>query len=349
MKSDKNIKRIDTIGFRKLTWLMIVLVFFFAAVGYFIPEHDIDILNLGKENISDKKKDDISNRADLNREITAILQNTNLKNKEAFKRALNKQKADINTSFDLADEEIDPAIDELVSIKGSAILCYYLAKDKFNGGCETEKRINSVLSTNIVQNILEANKKMENTLNRLNDTLAQNTTEMRVKLASVSEPYFDPQNKKAQAAFKMFISDLNGMPESLKLTALNTLSPTIGLVLSGLLVKRTWRMITSVLGSIVSRFDISSGVALGSASADGPLPVGDIIGLVIEAGGTIWCVYDLYNAQVTLKNKVKYELKNGLAQYRNKMLQLSRNRAEEVLKEYSYQYSRLAINLKNQL
>ena len=46
------------------------------------------------------------------------------------------------------------------------------------------------------------------------------------------------------------------------------------------------------------------------AAADGPLPIGDIIGIVMAAGGTVWSAYDLYQ----VKTKLGPEMKSLLLQ-----------------------------------
>ena len=92
-------------------------------------------------------------REKIEREAAAILADTDRKNKDAYETAI-AELGGINGAFERAREGIEPAVDELASFKGCAILCYFMAKDKFSGNCETEERIQFVLNAHIGQNVL---------------------------------------------------------------------------------------------------------------------------------------------------------------------------------------------------
>ena len=83
-----------------------------------------------------------------------------------------------------------------------------------------------------------------------------------------------------------------------------------GLSIEALFLKKTITSLRTVLGKIVARLSTSYSSGSACAAADGPLPIGDIIGIVMAAGGTVWSAYDLYQ----VKTKLGPEMKNLLQQ-----------------------------------
>lgn len=73
-----------------------------------------------------------------------------------------------------------------------------------------------------------------------------------------------------------------------------------GLALEAIFLKTLIRSLVRVMGSIAARLGVSWGGAAGLAAADGPLPFGDIIGVILGVGGTIWSAYDLWQCHVRL-------------------------------------------------
>ena len=68
--------------------------------------------------------------------------------------------------------------------------------------------------------------------------------------------------------------------------------------------------VRTVLGRIVARLAASYRGGTACAAADGPLPIGDFIGIVMAAGGTVWSAHDLYQ----VKTQLGPEMKNLLLQ-----------------------------------
>ena len=73
-----------------------------------------------------------------------------------------------------------------------------------------------------------------------------------------------------------------------------------GLAIEAFFLKQTATALSSVLGGIVARLTATFGSGTACAVADGPLPFGDIAGVVLATGGTVWSGYDLWKAHVRL-------------------------------------------------
>ena len=73
-----------------------------------------------------------------------------------------------------------------------------------------------------------------------------------------------------------------------------------GLGIEAVFAKTLIRSLNRVMGTIAARMAVSWGSAAGLSAADGPLPIGDIIGVVMGVGGTVLSAYDLRQCQVRL-------------------------------------------------
>ncbi len=77
-----------------------------------------------------------------------------------------------------------------------------------------------------------------------------------------------------------------------------------GLALEAVFIRSTLASLNSVLGAIAARLSTVYGGGAACAVADGPLPIGDIIGLALAAGGTIWSISDLCDIQKQLPQEL---------------------------------------------
>ncbi len=328
-------------------WALIIIVFLLAIISYFYKERLTDFL-LQYEMSSPQGPDQNAMTEKIEREAAAILRETDRKNSEAYETAMAELGA-VNGAFDLAERGIEPAVNELASFKGCAILCYHMAKDMVWETYETEERISSVLDAHIGRDLLYAGQLRENTLARLNDALARNTTDMQVRLAAMAETVIGSEDETARTALRDYVSRMGEVSEGFSAIALKSVVSGTGLAISALFVKATLRQVTNILGHISRRMGTTTALAIGSAAADGPFPIGDAIGLVLEVGCAAWCAYDLYHAQFTLKNQLTGELRNALTQYRNTTLDLGKKQALALLKAYHEHNSKVAENLTRQL
>ena len=89
-----------------------------------------------------------------------------------------------------------------------------------------------------------------------------------------------------------------------------------GLALEAVFIKSTLASLNSVLGAIAVRLSAAYGGGAACAVADGPLPIGDIIGLALAAGGTIWSISDLCEAREQLPRELSQVLYQSIRECR---------------------------------
>ena len=90
---------------------------------------------------------------------------------------------------------------------------------------------------------------------------------------------------------------MNSLPRSAAFAA-------AGLGMEAVFAKSLIRALVRVLGLVAARLGASWGGAAGFAVADGPLPFGDVVGVVMGVGGTIWSAYDLWQCQDRLPGEI---------------------------------------------
>ena len=164
--------------------------------------------------------------------------------------------------FDEASRNVPSVVEQLTEIGASCRLCGLMVRDKLAGTHETQDYLSSVLK----------------------------------------EPIIVPCRKGAEvygcgfssAGFLDSLKSVNADYAAIKGYALG------GLAIEAIFIRQTIASLNMTLGSVVARLSATFGSGTASAVADGPLPVGDIIAIVMAAGGTAWSGYDLWKAREQL-------------------------------------------------
>lgn len=176
--------------------------------------------------------------------------------------------------FDEAQRNIPTVVEHLTGTTALCKLCGLMALDKLKGTRETQEYLTSVLE----------------------------------------KPIIGPCRKGA----KVYGCDFNtaGFLDALK--SINADYAEIeayavsGFAIEAIFLKKTLAALGSVLGTVVSRLTAVFGGGTACAAADGPLPVGDLLGVVLAAGGTAWSGYDLWKAREQLPAELTAMLKQTI-------------------------------------
>ena len=105
-----------------------------------------------------------------------------------------------------------------------------------------------------------------------------------------------------------------GMTEEVALDALSSqLYATAGLAIEGFFIRATLESCLAVAGRCAPQLTATLGASATCAAADGPLPIGDIIGAALAVGGTVWCCHDIYKAHKALPANMTAALETAVA------------------------------------
>ena len=216
-----------------------------------------------------------------------------------------------------AKNNVPDAVAELTSFKACFKLCYYMAKDKLAETAESEAYIQDVWERHFQGPSARSMRGIETARVRFADQLAVNATALRTatlqdfeNLRHGTEPNF--------FAWQNYVTKLDEQSAKVQKIASITAPASAGLAIEALFARRTWMLAVEVLGHIAKRMGSTLAAALAAGVADGPLPVGKVVGVVIAVGGSAWCAWDIYDAQVTLRTELTQSL-NGILneQYTN--------------------------------
>lgn len=251
------------------------------------------------------------------------------RNNESYRQLIREVESDVHNW----SPNINDVVNELASFKGAAFLTYCMAKDRIKGTSCTEDRITEVVNRYIVLDAIHQTKKLEERLRSFNKVLEKNRDSvLSVNTLSGSREY--------DAHLTELLLRIDQVTVGFKKVAFSTS------VSSGLLVLPIMRQVERILSGSVKRFIATQGVSGTFALVDGPIPIGDAIGLVIEVVGIGWATYELYKAQVVLKEKIRKDLKRGLKNYKNNLYNQTCGIATDLLDLYNEQNQEIYRKLK---
>ena len=169
---------------------------------------------------------------------------------------------------DEARSGVHEAVAELCSRRGR--LCWLLLKARFGKSPEAQSRIAAVLEPRVV-----------------------------VPLRKAAAVYGCATNPDA-------VSSL--LTETGTDNLVRQLYAGAGLAIEGVFIRATLHSLRSVLQSCAPRLAASWGMLGACAASDGPLPIGDMVGIGLAVGGTIWCCLDLVRAYRALPGELESAL-----------------------------------------
>lgn len=164
------------------------------------------------------------------------------------------------------------------------------AKDKLSGGHELQGHIRRSLepATGLLKStrdkvLIEIATSRQNSLARANNYRKE--TLQFAETAGID-----------LAALRIKQSGVGEMAKAVDAAIAATISAEIGASLELLFIKPTMNILLRTLGPAIASAAGTLGAAGTACVADGPLPVGDIIGCVIALGGTAWTAHDIWKA-----------------------------------------------------
>ncbi len=88
-----------------------------------------------------------------------------------------------------------------------------------------------------------------------------------------------------------------------------------GLALEAAFLKTTLKSVQCVIGPIAEKNAAKIGTGATLAAADGPLPIGDTIGVILAVGGSAWSVHDLLALRRDLPGAISAALRQAIQDY----------------------------------
>ncbi len=206
-----------------------------------------------------------------------------------------------------------------------------LVKDKMDNGCRTANSLKHDLEANFYRGLYDARDKVNASLvSFLKNVEAERQAfrhELEVELDSVELP--------GDEAFRNILTDGGERIEKCKreLTE-GQIVAAISVIIEATCIRVTVSTIAKILGKATARMAGSVAVGAGSAVADGPLPIGDIIGFGVVLGSTGWTVYDVWQATKVLPKELGKSLRAVANDCEAKTVRDVKNAGDEIYRIY---------------
>lgn len=211
-------------------------------------------------------------------------------------------KACARKEFDAVRAKIPLAVDAY-GFKKCCALTKALATDKLKGSGSHafEQAMDDDLGQLFYAPLLDARRAVLDERALLSGRLAE---ARRLYLAqSVAIEGLDDVSSETLAADSKEIESRLGNLYGAQLTA------AVGTACEAAFIGLTFNSIRALLWPIACKVAGAVGIGVGSAVADGPIPVGDCIGAVVAVGGVAWSVADIRKAAKVLPGELRSALK----------------------------------------
>lgn len=260
--------------------------------------------------------------------IQRELQKYQSKNNNLYQQFEQELSAAVEQEFNYAQREIPQTVGELTTFYACNKLAYKLAKDELMGTNDAQEAIEPSLNR-ILSHCASGAARAENVFQNYSVRLNENFMEFSANLAAeAQENGYDEYD---QEALTRFAEDIYRANEAVINISKSTILAEVGATLEVVFIRTTYTMISSVLAKVVAKLAGSATATGICAVADGPLPIGDIIGAGVGVVGLVWTSYDLYQAQAVLPGKLTEMLQESVQNYRISVLNSARDRAKKAL------------------
>ncbi len=230
--------------------------------------------------------------------------------------------------------------DGLCGYKALSGMAYRLAWDKFKNTNTFEDLVNPPLERHVMTHVKDAVEVYKTKMVSFQRELECEMTAYRADLLLKAREFKDFTSG-LKVLDSETIKDVNDrlsvFDSQAKEMATKTVFTSIGVVMEAVFLKSTIaaaktvgkRVIAPFLAKTVARLSASYAAGAGAAVADGPFPVGDVVGVMLAVGGTAWMAYDIYKLMDVLPN----ELERNLCAFVNEIdAGLRENAAEQAKK-----------------
>ena len=237
-----------------------------------------------------------------------------------------------NADFELARRNIPAVARQFSSVKWNGKLCCKMVKDRLCKSQDTQAALDEVLNPRIIGPCEHGSMLIRNELENFLLRLAENENRFHARLAlcTGNSSYFEGK----ESARKQFLLECHKLSKKLKADAVTRAAVIAGTAVEIVCLRTTIRLASVAFRHIIARLAATASTAAVCAAADGPLPVGDIIGGVIAVGSLAWCAYDLYQISQVMPKEVHAALSKMVRDYQVNSRKQALEFAQKTLAEY---------------
>ncbi len=237
----------------------------------------------------------------------------------------------LNRNFDAAENAIPSVVKDLSGFGACNKLCYKMAKDKIKGTSDAQDAIEEAINK-VLDHCSAGTAEVDSLLKDYEIRLAENSNQFR---ASIAEDLKNPEFISLDtSAIEKIAQDIVKIQSSVYQNVQSAIAAEVGAALELLFIRTTYQTLSSIFAKTVAKMAGSATAGVIFAAADGPLPVGDVIGGGIAVVGLGWTAWDIRQAMKILPEKLDRQLRDSVAEYRSEINKNARNQAQKLFDEY---------------
>ena len=249
--------------------------------------------------------------------------------------------------FDAARREAAAAAQKLGSLSACVPLGIAAVRDRMNGTRKFEEAYLAILDRPVIRPCLLAERAARETLAEYALRLRENHLEFTVALATAcgNMPRFSPSTEPSPQLRQM-LETLAGRTLSLHSAKASAL---LGVALELAFVRSGCRSAARLFSAAAAKFCGSLPAAGVCAAADGPLPVGDVVGGILTIAGGVWTACDLYEVSCVLPRQLAEELDAAIGNAGKQLVADSEARAADLDRIFREEAEAVAAEVRRSL
>lgn len=261
---------------------------------------------------------------------------------------MNLLESNVDADFSQARNSIPRVVDDLSGFGACVKLSYKAAKDRLKDTHDFQDAYMEVIDAPIVQPSLHAHRIANDMLQMLDQQLKERYSRYAVDLAAACDRNVR-QELIPPSDLDRLLGCINNVAAYSRRYQQEKLFAAVGVVFEAIFFRQTCKAIVTLFAKPVAKICGSLGVGGICAAADGPIPIGDIVGGVFALGGLAWTAYDVYDVTCVMPQKLESELREGIDETRNRLLTDCRTSANDILRVYQDSGNELKAQLVREL
>ena len=268
-----------------------------------------------------------------------------LKLQQEFRGSL---RSAVASDYGRARHGVEPSVRALSGFWACVKMCCKAVKDQVSDTNEFAETFQEVIREPILAPCASANRTADDQLQTLKLRLEERRLQYAVEVAEVCRTAI-VEIKRPDADLKSLEASLGKSLEVTRELQMSTITAAVGAVMEVVFIKSTITTLRSVLGTAIAKLAGSSAAGIACAAADGPLPIGDVIGGALATIGLLWTAHDIYEACKVLPDELRTELRKGIDTAERELCKQAESEAERLTKAYLEVGSGIAATVEKHL
>ena len=266
---------------------------------------------------------------------TAAVAKLHAEYEDALKRHYGNFLSEVQQVADTQFDAVRAMIPGVVAQYGTFSRCKNLFKtiviDKIKGRNETENSIRRDLEAEYYRGLYAARDKVSGCLASFLSNAETAKEKFRIELVAELDAAALPGDDAYKALLVKCGDEIERKKDALKWGQIDA---GIASVFEAVCIRQTVKAVAKLLGKAAIRQAGTTTAGAVSAVADGPLPIGDIVGATAIVGCTAWSAYDIWNATKILPNALRSTLESATQKCKRQTLEEAKMGGATIYRTY---------------